>query len=60
MDIVSRIESRLAHMRPAEQKVSQYILQNLKFSAAASIDELADKAGVSKASITRSGASVRL
>ncbi|GAA0360633.1 MurR/RpiR family transcriptional regulator [Bowmanella denitrificans] len=53
MDIVSRINSRLAHLRPSEQKVARYILSDLNFAASAPINELADKAGVSHASITR-------
>lgn len=53
MDIVSRIKNRLSHLRPSEQKVANYILQDLSFAANASINELADKAGVSLAAITR-------
>ncbi|GGO70080.1 MurR/RpiR family transcriptional regulator [Bowmanella pacifica] len=53
MDIVSRINSRLAHLRPSEQKVARFILDDLTFAASAPINELADKAGVSHASITR-------
>jgi RpiR family carbohydrate utilization transcriptional regulator len=53
MDIVSRIQNSLATLRPAEQKVAQYVLDNLSFAAGASISELAEKVQVSQASITR-------
>lgn len=53
MDIVSRIQQCLAHLRPAEQKVARFILSDLNFAAHAPINELAEKAGVSHASITR-------
>ncbi|ALS97187.1 MurR/RpiR family transcriptional regulator [Lacimicrobium alkaliphilum] len=53
MDIVSRIHNQLSHLRPAEQKVARYILGDLNYAASASINELASKAKVSHASITR-------
>ncbi|WP_088329676.1 MurR/RpiR family transcriptional regulator [Lacimicrobium sp. SS2-24] len=53
MDIVTRIHNQLAHLRPAEQKVARYLLEHINDAARASINELADKAGVSHASITR-------
>lgn len=53
MDIVSRINECLTHLRQSEQKVARLILADLNFAASASIGELADKAGVSHASITR-------
>ncbi|WP_462182205.1 MurR/RpiR family transcriptional regulator [Pseudoalteromonas gelatinilytica] len=53
MDIVSRIKERLGHLRQSEQAVAQLILANLQFAASASISDLADKANVSHASITR-------
>lgn len=53
MDIVSRIHECLAHLRPSEQKVARFILSDLNYAASASIGELADKAEVSHASITR-------
>ncbi|KXI30081.1 MurR/RpiR family transcriptional regulator [Paraglaciecola hydrolytica] len=53
MDIVSRMQNALPTLRPAEQKVAQYILDNLSFAASASINELALKIEVSQASITR-------
>lgn len=53
MDIVSRMQNALATLRPAEQKVAQYVLANLSFAASASISELAAKVQVSQASITR-------
>lgn len=53
MDIVTRIHECLAHLRPSEQKVARFILHDLNYAANAPINELADKAGVSHASITR-------
>lgn len=53
MDIVSKITDRMRHLRPSEQKTARFILDDLSFAASASINQLADKAGVSHASITR-------
>lgn len=53
MDIVSRIKERLGHLRQSEQAVAQLILADLQFAASASISDLAGKANVSHASITR-------
>jgi len=52
-DIVSRITERSGQLRLAEQKVAEAILSDLSFAASASIGELALKAGVSLASVTR-------
>lgn len=53
MDIVSKINDCLGHLRPSEQKVARFILNDLNFAANAPINELAEQAGVSHASITR-------
>jgi len=53
LDIVSKINECLVHLRPSEQKVARFIVNDLNFAANAPINELADKAGVSHASITR-------
>jgi RpiR family carbohydrate utilization transcriptional regulator len=53
MDIVSRINERLPHLRPTERKIAQFILNNINLSATSTINELADKINVSHASITR-------
>lgn len=53
MDIVSKINSQLAHLRPSEQKIARLILTDVGYAASTSINELAEKAGVSHASITR-------
>ncbi|WP_343584528.1 MurR/RpiR family transcriptional regulator [Herbaspirillum sp.] len=52
-DIVSRISERSSTLRLAEQKVAEAILGDLSSAASASIGELAAKAGVSVASVTR-------
>lgn len=53
MDIVSRIKERLGYLRQSEQSVAQLILTDLQFAASASIGDLAQRANVSHASITR-------
>ena len=53
MDIISKIKEGLGHFSPAEDRVARLILAELNFAASASINELADKAEVSHASITR-------
>lgn len=52
-DILIRIAERGPTLRLAEQKVAQIILEDLGGAAAASINALARKAGVSEASVTR-------
>jgi len=52
-DILTRIAERGPALRLAEQKVAQVILEDLAGAAAASINELARKAAVSEASVTR-------
>jgi len=52
-DILTRIAERGPSLRLAEQKVAQVILEDLAEAAAASINELARKAAVSEASVTR-------
>ncbi|OHU87661.1 MULTISPECIES: MurR/RpiR family transcriptional regulator [Pseudoalteromonas] len=53
MDIIDKISQGMGHFSPAEQKVAKLILSDLHFAASASIDELAQRAQVSNASITR-------
>lgn len=53
LDIISRITERSSTLRLAEQKVAEAILGDLAAAASASIGELAEKAGVSVASVTR-------
>lgn len=52
-DILTRIAERGPSLRLAEQKVAQVILEDLAGAAAASINELARRASVSEASVTR-------
>ncbi|WP_066740479.1 MurR/RpiR family transcriptional regulator [Cupriavidus sp. D384] len=52
-DILTRIAERGPSLRLAEQKVAQVILEDLAGAAATSINELARKAAVSEASVTR-------
>ncbi|REE93532.1 MurR/RpiR family transcriptional regulator [Cupriavidus plantarum] len=52
-DILTRIAERGPALRLAEQKVAQVILEDVAAAAAASINELARKAAVSEASVTR-------
>ena len=53
VDIVSRIAERSPTLRQAEQKVAQAILGDVAGCATESIHELARRAGVSEASVTR-------
>ncbi|MCM8531863.1 MAG: MurR/RpiR family transcriptional regulator [Lentisphaeraceae bacterium] len=53
LDIVSQIKSVEEELRVSEKKVAQLILKDLDWSSNASIHELAAKAGVSEASVTR-------
>jgi RpiR family transcriptional regulator, carbohydrate utilization regulator len=52
-DIVTRIAGRVPELRPAEREVAALILDDLASAARASIGELAQRAGVSIASVTR-------
>ncbi len=53
MDIVNSIKEGLGHFSPAEEKVARFILADLNYAANAPINDLAEKAQVSHASITR-------
>jgi RpiR family carbohydrate utilization transcriptional regulator len=53
MDIVNSIKEGLGHFSPAEEKVARFILADLNYAANAAINELAEKAQVSHATITR-------
>ena len=53
LDIVSQIKSVEEDLRVSEKKVGQLILKDLEWASQASIHELAAKAGVSEASVTR-------
>lgn len=52
-DIVARISCLYSRLRDAEQKIARLILDDINFAAQASISELAQKAGVSEATVTR-------
>ncbi|MCP3714383.1 MurR/RpiR family transcriptional regulator [Paraburkholderia sp. CNPSo 3281] len=52
-DIVARIAQSVPELRPAERDVAALILDDLARAARASIGELAQRAGVSVASVTR-------
>jgi RpiR family carbohydrate utilization transcriptional regulator len=52
-DIVARITQCVPDLRPAERDVASLILDDLAAAARASIGELAQRAGVSVASVTR-------
>ncbi|MEB7550493.1 MurR/RpiR family transcriptional regulator [Klebsiella grimontii] len=58
MDIVGQLQEGMARFSAQESRVAAFILQNLSFTASASIDELAVRAGVSAATITRFARSV--
>ncbi|WP_339616729.1 MurR/RpiR family transcriptional regulator [uncultured Gilvimarinus sp.] len=52
-DIVSRISTMFGQLRGAEQKIARVVLDDMTFAAHANISELAERAGVSEATITR-------
>jgi RpiR family carbohydrate utilization transcriptional regulator len=52
-DIVSKIKARECEFRSSERKVAELILADLQWAGKASIQELAKKAGVSEATVTR-------
>lgn len=52
-DIVTRVAERSDHLSQAERKVAQVVLEDVAGAAAASINVLAERAGVSEASVTR-------
>ncbi|MFC3092775.1 MurR/RpiR family transcriptional regulator [Alteromonas sediminis] len=58
IDVVSKISEIYNHLSDAEQKVATVILDDLVFAANASITEIASKAEVSEATITRFAKSV--
>ncbi len=58
MDIVGQLQDGLVRFSAQESRVAAFILENLSFTASASIDELAASAGVSPATITRFARSV--
>lgn len=58
MDIVGRLKDGMSRFSTQESRVAAFILENMSFTASASIDELAAKAGVSPATITRFARSV--
>lgn len=53
MDIINKIKEGLGFFSPSEEKVARLILSDLNFAATASINDIADKALVSHATITR-------
>ena len=53
IDIVSCIHEMFVELKASEKKVATLILSNLEFCANASISEIAQKAEVSEASVTR-------
>ena len=57
-DIVSVIKSMEAELKSSERKVAQVIMADLEWAGNASIHEMAAKAGVSEASVTRFSRSV--
>lgn len=52
-DIVTRVAQRSDTLSQAERKVAQVVLEDVAGAAAASINVLAERAGVSEASVTR-------
>ncbi|SEQ74697.1 MULTISPECIES: MurR/RpiR family transcriptional regulator [Pseudomonas] len=53
MDILYQIRARLEHMSAGEQRIARLILEDVPFAASASLDELATRAEVSSATLSR-------
>ena len=53
IDILSRITTDFAALRDAEKKVAELIYADIEFVTEASISDIAQRAGVSDASVTR-------
>ena len=53
IDIISCINEKYPQLRDAEKKVAEVVVNELEFASLASISELAQKAKVSEASVTR-------
>lgn len=53
MDIVRQLQEGVGYFSAQESRVATFILENLSFTADASIEALAEKSGVSPATITR-------
>ncbi len=53
MDIIYKIRTQQEHLSPIQLKIVDAILDDIAFAASASIDVLAQKAGVSAAALTR-------
>jgi len=53
VDIIYQIRARRDRLSPAELKTAEAILDDVEFAAAAGIEQLADKAGVSAAAMSR-------
>ncbi|TDF39180.1 MurR/RpiR family transcriptional regulator [Alteromonadaceae bacterium M269] len=58
LDIVTKITESFNHLSDAEKKVATVILEDLTFTAGASITDIANRAQVSEATITRFAKSV--
>lgn len=58
-DIISGINTLYGHLREAEQKIARLVLDDMSFAAQASISEMAERAGVSEATITRFAKAVK-
>ena len=53
IDIVSHIAERIGGLRAAEKKVARLVVDDIAFAANASVSAIAERAGVSDATVTR-------
>lgn len=59
IDIIAKLTESLVQLQPAEKKVAQAILDHPIFASSASITEIAQKAKVSEATVTRLAKTLR-
>jgi len=51
MDLVWQLQNSLSYLPPQESRVARFVLENLRFSSGATLEQLAQRAGVSAATL---------
>lgn len=58
MDLVWQLQNSLSYLPPQESHVARFVLENLRFSSGATLEQLAQRAGVSAATLSAFAQSV--
>lgn len=58
MDLVWQLQNSLSYLPPQESRVARFVLENLRFSSGATLEQLAQRAGVSAATLSAFAQSV--